>query len=492
MPVFYEKQQHVVIQLETNEDWEKFYSICEGFLSRSDFSKIYDYLKESSKTIVLEKEYVDADYRDTYYNFFSRKFAQYPSKTIRINFFNCKIAPQMLFQLDRYQDNYIGFIVLRPNRVTAIGRTILDPEKLPFVQGHLCVSRYPVHILGAELFAKGFPYMSQDTDVTVCAHAACWMIFRYFSQRYSRYAEKWPYEVTQLNKDVSTGRLVPSKGLTISQVTEMFSNFGFSPEIYTRRQYVSLFDKLLYVYVESGLPVVAGLSSHGHAITIIGHVSDYQMSSPLTPNTSDIYLTGLIANDDNFMPYHFIRRQDPIPDTGSGHWSRFKIEDIDSFVVPLYEKIHLSAEHVIELSKSILTHPVLGLNTRSKLIKYEDTISRVFLTSSKSFKKMRRNATLPFGISNVYCEMAMPKFVWVCEISTPDLFKNGKIAGELLFDATANPRDRLAFLSIHYPDFLLLNDRDSLTDNPGRFSIHEVDTANIQSYCCYINNLCEV
>ena len=39
----------------------------------------------------------------------------------------------MLFKLDRYQDAYIGFIVLRPNRVTAIGRTIFDPEKLSFV-----------------------------------------------------------------------------------------------------------------------------------------------------------------------------------------------------------------------------------------------------------------------------------------------------------------------------------------------------------------------
>jgi hypothetical protein len=95
----------------------------------------------------------------------------------------------LLFKLDRYQDKYIGFIVLRPNRVTSISRTILDPANLPFVSGHICVSKYTVHILGAELTVKGFPYMSQDTDVTVCAHAACWMIFRYFSQRYSRYAE---------------------------------------------------------------------------------------------------------------------------------------------------------------------------------------------------------------------------------------------------------------------------------------------------------------
>jgi hypothetical protein len=90
--------------------------------------------------------------------------------------------------------------------------------------------------------------------------------------------------------------------------------------------------------------------------------------------------------------------------------------------------------------------------------------SRTFLTSSKSFKKVTRKINLPFGISSVYCEMAMPKFIWVCEFSTSELYKEGKILGEILFDATANPHDRFAFLSIHYPDFLLLNDRDCLTN----------------------------
>lgn len=396
----------------------------------------------------------------------------------------------MLEKLDRYQEQYIGFLVLRPNRVAPIGRTILDPNKLPFVSGHVCTAEYPVHILGAELTAKGFPYMSQDTDVTVCAHAACWMIFRYFSQRYNRYAEKWPYEVSQLTRDVSTGRLVPSKGLTVYQVTEIFANFGLSPESYTRDHYPDLFDKLLYMYVESGLPVVAALSSHAHAITIIGHVSDYNITSLGTPASSDAYLSGFIANDDNFLPYHAIRKKDPI--LPNGYWSRFKGEDIDIFIVPLYEKIHLSAEHVVTLSKEILTDDTLGLNARSNLLKYEDVITRTFLTSSKSFKKMRRGDSLPFGIGSVYCEMAMPKFIWVCEISTSGLFKDGKIVGEILFDATANPHDRRAFLSIHYPDFLLLNNRDFLTDDPKRFSLYEVDPVEIIPYHCYVNNLCEV
>jgi len=49
--------------------------------------------------------------------------------------------------------------------------------------------------------------------------------------------------------------------------------------------------------------------------------------------------------------------------------------------------------------------------------------------------------------------MAMPKFIWVCEISTHDLFKEGRIAGETIFASTAKPLDAMAFIHIHYPDF---------------------------------------
>ena len=82
----------------------------------------------------------------------------------------------------------------------------------------------------------------------------------------------------------------------------MFANFGFSPEIYIRGRgrYGDLFDKLLYMYVESGLPVVAALSGHSHAITIIGHLSDFSEPPTTTPASSDTYLQAVIANDDNF------------------------------------------------------------------------------------------------------------------------------------------------------------------------------------------------
>ncbi len=487
MPVFFKNDPYVLIQLDQPEDWQALQDCCAGYLTDDDYRKLKQYLDPVAKTAVLERGYIDADYRDTYFNFFARKFARYPADTIRVNFFTAKISARMIGKLDRYQDDYIGFTVLKPNRVSSIGRTILDPSKLPFVQGHICLAEYPVHILGTELIATGFPYMGQDGDVTICAHAACWMIFRYFSQRYTRYAEKWPYEVAQLTGDVSNGRLVPSKGLTAHQITEMFSNFGFSPEMYIKGQHRGLFDKLLYSYVESGLPVVVALP--GHAITIIGHQSDFSRPIQTLPATSYDYLTGLIANDDNFLPYHAVRRDGSKP---AGYFSNYRLSDIELFIVPLYEKIHLSAEHVFKLSDAILAGHLHGKGALSNNIQYDDIVTRIFLTSSKSYKKVRRQKRLPFDLSDVYCQLRMPKFIWICEISTPEQYKQGKIVGEIIFDATANPYDRFAFLSIHYPDLLILNDRNVLTDDPKRFTVHRLDTDNLEPYNCYVNNLCEV
>ena len=100
---------------------------------------------------------------------------------------------------------------------------------------------------------------------------------------------------------------------SLSLTFSYYNNQGLTPDL----------------YVESGLPVVAVLTGHRHAITIIGHLSDFNISFPGTPESSDVYLCGFIANDDNFLPYHGVRKNDPVPD---GYWSRFKVEDIDDSV----------------------------------------------------------------------------------------------------------------------------------------------------------------
>ena len=119
-------------------------------------------------------------------------------------------------------------------------------------------------------------------------------------------------------------------------------------------------------------------------------------------------------------------------------------------------------------------------------------LTRIYLTSSKSYKLERRTKGLPFNLDKLYTQIPTPKFIWVCEISTIELYKENNIIGELIFDATANALDRFAFLCIHYPDFLLLNNRDYFEDTPARFNSYKLDTDKLIPYPLYVSNLKEV
>src|SRR4029077_5104323 len=84
-------------------------------------------------------------------------------------------------------DSYIGYSVIRPVAQRSLGRTVIDPEKVGrrLKDGFYCLrTRFLVHVAGKELTVAGYPYISQDTDATVCAHATLWGVCRYFSERY--------------------------------------------------------------------------------------------------------------------------------------------------------------------------------------------------------------------------------------------------------------------------------------------------------------------
>lgn len=487
MAVAFNSEMYAFVTLENTGDWLQLASICAEYLTGADYEKLHSYLQDNAKTAIIEKRYIDKDYRDTFSNFYSKKLTCYPSTTYRIHFFSSLIPVDDLYSLEKYASDYIGFTVIRPTQVNSIGRTLFNPSQITKLQGLVCHTPYKSHLFGAELVINGFPYISQDTDVTICAHAATWMTFRYYSERYSAYREIYPYEISQLSSDVSRGRLVPSKGLTALQITEIFSNYGFYPEIYLLEQYKSTFYRLLYYYIESGIPVVACLHKKQHAVTLLGHISDYTRTA-VNQNSED-YLTGYIVNDDNHLPYQLILRDGL---QKQGYCSNFVVEDIDGFIVPLYEKMYLSAEHIEGLVDSLLNDQPFGVNYLSSLVTKDILIKRIFLTSSKSYKAARRRAPLPFDLQRNYIEMQMPKFVWVCELSLAGLYPQKQVVGEIIFDATANHEDRFSFLAIHYPDFILFNDRNKLGNRPDRFIHYRLPAAKIMSYAMYENNLKEI
>ena len=114
----------------------------------------------------IEYPYVDKFYRDSYYNFFSKKHNSYNRNSIRISFFSSSLNIDNYFKMDNLEINklFFGFISLRPTTYRIIGHSFLNPKALKNNDFVCCLSRKTVLIYGKKLSIDGFPYCSQDNE----------------------------------------------------------------------------------------------------------------------------------------------------------------------------------------------------------------------------------------------------------------------------------------------------------------------------------------
>ena len=122
------------VSIGSESDYDQILSLVD---SEFDPQKVVPRLKEAISTAVrgmlIEYNYVDKDYRSTYYNFYSKKGRSYRNDCIRLHFFAETVSFDEI-QLDltsgdgRLEDHYFGYMVLRPTMVATIGRSILSPN----------------------------------------------------------------------------------------------------------------------------------------------------------------------------------------------------------------------------------------------------------------------------------------------------------------------------------------------------------------------------
>ncbi len=324
------------------------------------------------------------------------------------------------------------------------------------------------------------------------------MVLRYYSEKYSFYGEKYPSHISQAIQDASLGRSIPSEGLTPHQMCDVLSRLGFSPVLYCRENN-PFFDEILYTYVESGIPVLATSHKHRHAIVLCGHrcakrePADSELDDFYRTNgylSSCLFLSGYVANNDNDRPYVDVPCE-------SGIGQNICRADIDYFIVPLYEKIFLAAEYARKATLLILENPAIGIGSSHVLASFVSVnenrlVLRLYLTSSRSFKKYRAERGMDATTDNLYRLMPLPKFVWVAEFTNLELFRENRILGEIVLDATAGNYESFPFIAIHYPERLYYNNRTLLrqTDISSN-DLQYISLAGWQPYPMYVHNLGE-
>ena len=475
-----------IFTFDGTDGWDELTKLAQPELDSGGKQRLFLALGEKAKSVALERHYIDKDYRDTFSNFHSKRFSTPNSRCLRLHFFGKAVTREDILHAEKVQADYLGYAIIRPTRPNCLGRTLLKPESRSTVSGSMRLCEETLTLQGVELKIRGFPFISQDADVTVCAQSALWMLARYYSNRYALYPETYPSHLAKLTEDYSLGRVYPSSGLYLWQMTEALRRLGFSPVTYTRERFQNDFDHLLYTYIESGIPVLA--ATERHVVVAFGHKSEYVRPNPLPQEMSfsSQFNHALVVNDDNRIPYNTLRekKQNTLDE------SKYEFKDIVSFVAPLAEKIFLPAESFQKVVTTILNRGDVGYKALSATLSVEPLVLRLFLTTARSFKK--RLTARGMGnalVEAVYRNLPLPHFIWMCEISHMEVYLQHRVYGEILWDATRNASEPDGWIALHYPEVLVV-DLGAALNQPQKLQKYPLQDS--QDYPLYRSNLTDI
>jgi hypothetical protein len=451
-----------------DRDFEAIRVFVKSYMPISVKNTLEEGISHSINEVLLELPYVDKDFRDTYYNDFSKRFLDIERDSVRLHLFYNKS--------DISSDNYAGFITLRDTKIFTIGRSFLSPKALTgFSEGYYCLADYSVQISGIDLSVKAFPWMQQDGNVSRCAHIAAWGIIRYFSQKYKYYAEKTLNEIISAHE--SATRRIPSKGVTIEQIAQILFNNRFTPEIYFRESYPKeeqyKFDRLIYTFIESGIPYIAGLLEQQHAIAVIGHGPVSELHEVIDGDKgiidSSSFVDEVIVSDDNYLPYRKVFNYENKP-----HYS---FSNIDVIIIPFYQKMYLEANRLYDFILPKIESEVLEINNDDTVIR------RVLLTSSRSYKRFIQKNCQDEVYRSLQLTAQMPYFIWMAEYSSTEEYTQRLISKRVIFDAT--------MLNFHDTVYLSIKKEDEIRIKTKSHAENENLTIKLKNTTdgMYINNL---
>ena len=451
----------------------------EGFKGNSSCwenlkSYLENYPKKNKLFVIAEKDYIDKNYLIDYVNYYSRCFEDVGRKTTRFHFFEakskeeiCSLFSKMLTTGDcaqhckKINEQYLGFIVKKPNNNGVVGRTIL--KKYPEIDKNgdrriLNVFREnKVNLFGVSLSLDSLPFQEQDGAVSACATVAIWTALQSLGRKFEVSVPLAPSEITDMA--FSSGALVdskkfPNEGLTTYQIINSFRDLGY--EVYPYKDLYhydeDFLSGLIKAFVRYGIPMVALLSLidktgrlDGHAVIISGYKCDektgaishlYVHDDQIGPYSKVEFFdseTYLKAKEDLKNNYHY-KIENPLCLWRNEWTSRngMKYIILDQLLIPLYPKIRMSYARIAKFVRILRAEDFVTENSQVDC----------FLADNNSYKKSIVEDLIPTfqyredGIKILRSQL--PRFFWVVRFMAPH-----ELCFDQLFDATkSDPHSR--------------------------------------------------
>lgn len=448
------------------------------------------------KTIFKENAYVDRDFLEDFAGYYLKCFQSYNRFCTRLHFFENTFEEEDFVKvligdsesLDRktLNDNYLGFIVVKPLPQTIIGRTCLktypqeDGRCFPITQN------ISANLFGVSLSIEGLPFQEQDTVVAACATSALWSVFQYTGKKYFHPIPS-PVEITKLATShvALENRTIPNtKGLIVQQMADAIRGVSLEPLMVNVADEYAL-QGALYAYLRGGIPVILILNLYdlsqpgsgpgGHAVLVNGFCSGRDHTIPAGPDNFSLKATlidKIYVHDDQIGPYarmglsgervqignaDFPALSSSWKGVADGREESMKVVP-KALLIPLYNKIRIPFEAihnaVYYFDKFFETLKVkiaqeFPDETKNSIFK-DRLVWDIYVTSLNEFKSELFSSE-QFR-ENEYRKQILlenlPRFIW-CAQATCD---GDQILG-LLFDATDIEQGSFFIRAIEYNEY---------------------------------------
>lgn len=437
------------------------------------FESYFEHL--DAKTIVVEEKYIDHDYLEDYSYYYVKSFKDYERFCIRLHFFSIEfnendfqkiiISEETAIDNNVLQDNYLGFVVLKPLPQTYIGRTCLKTYSTENKRFFPFSRKYEVNLFGLKLTVKSIAFQEQDSIVAACASSAIWSAFQVTGKLFQHFIPT-PVEITRsaIEAIPDSSRHFPNRGLSAEQMAQAIRNVGLDPYLVVKTNH-DILKATVYAYQKAEIPLIMGmdlieLNSNEkllgkHAVTITG----YSMAGEITKfNKEDFYLKSskinkLYVHDDQVGPFarmEFSETERHL--TTSWTDSNGKTDNVngkpDILIIPLYPKIRISFEIILLIISKLNEFLVIISSKTGIEIQYIEW--DIFLSKSNDFKhEIRESEIIDNSQKEELLLSSMPKYIW----RVIGILDDERI--EFIFDSTDIEQGEIFLRYISYGNTIL-------------------------------------
>ena len=398
----------------------------------------------------------NAEYRTLY----SKIYPPLPTPVVRMDFF----SENPISESESGQ--YFGYVSLRPGPMRTVVESIVRTP--PGLKNHylLCGGKFETEYPNQHgnyvknTIKDACPFVQQDGVLGICAHASIRMLSMILACNYNNCKTMTVKDIQEkvAAMPLLEGSHLPSTGLASFEIVNAIEGMGASAILYLfeqgrERTHGLSIERVVYPYVESGIPVIVGIETEnaGHAVLVVGHPFDRDswwqeaelgyfpsLGTGISWIPSYAWTPEFIIQDDNFGPYM------SCPRTLLGLTTQHVIIPTPPtcpVFLPGYAAESFAAGYLYsgQISRYFLSHTNTTEPWRdilSGMFSTRNVVLRPLLVTKEDFLGHLNNIGLSNETSQVYKNADLSPWVWLVEISVPKLYSNQLKIGEILLNPT--------------------------------------------------------